>query len=384
MSTNRYDVPTAIGAPPNPILLAWRLAQQRRVRRALAHRGMAAFSIAAFGLLGALIAVATWRLLRMHGAELLAQLHAHSFTLMVAAAAIGWAATARRRRRAERELAQSWLASAPVSMRDRQSALRWRVGAEVLVPFAVVLVLLVGAGLASATVITLLIAAVAVGYVAGAGIGWRSGAKTLRSRAIALPRLRQSRVATSNVASVAALGRWSFEQLRAAANPQLEVRLLGAMLVSLPMGISPWIVLLLLAFSITVMAALSLLRASLVMIPEAAAWLRATPLGLGAFVRATCLRAVVWQVVFMGVGGALIVVLGAAAGVAFALMAAWLGVCVTALASAFACRNHPARLVLELVSISVLLLAAASFSPYTLMLVWPALWVWQERRMREA
>lgn len=88
------------------------------------------------------------------------------------------------------------------------------------------------------------------------------------------------------------------------------------------MGISPVIVLLILAFAVTALAALSLLRAALVMIPEAAAWLRATPLGLGAFVRAVCLRAGAWQIAFAVLGGAIVHALGASTAVACLLVAA--------------------------------------------------------------
>lgn len=384
MSTNRSGAPTILGAPTNPILLAWALMLRRRLQLALAQRGVATCSLVVFFVLGASIAVATWQLLRLHGAMLLAPLQAHAFTMMVAAAAISWATTARSRRRIERQLAQSWLASAPVSAHDRRTALRWRVGGEVILPFVSVMALILGAGLASATVITQLLATVIGGFVTGTALGWRTGGKPLRSIAIALPRLRLSQAPMAHDASLAALGRWPFAQLRAAANPHLEVRLFGALLLSMPMGIPAWIVLLILAFAATVLAALSLLRASLVMIPAAADWLRATPLGPGELVRASCLRAAVWQVGFAAIAGTLVHVLGAPTGLACALSAGWLGVCVTALASAHACRHHPGRLVIELFGIGALLLAIASVAPYALVLVWPALWAWQATRIRNA
>ncbi|MEP7098239.1 MAG: hypothetical protein ABI748_11290 [Dokdonella sp.] len=381
---NRCGAPTIVDATANPILLALTFARRRRVQRALAQRGVAACCIVAFVVLSALIALGALPLLHLHGAMLLAPLIAHTFAATLATVAISWAATARSRRRIEWQLAQSWLACAPISVRDRLAALRWRVGGEVLVPFAAVLASIFAAGLASGTVITPLIAAAALGFATGAALGWRTGAKPARSRAAAPPRLRPSRAATSLVASLAPLEHWPFAQLRAAANPRLEVRLLGALLLSLPMGIPPAIVLLLLAFAVTVLAALSLLRASLVMIPQGADWLRATPLDLGAFVRACCLRAGAWQVVLAAICDGIAHVLGAPTGAVFAFTSAWLVICITASVSALACRHRPARLMIERVGIGALLLAIASVAPLALMPVVPALWLCQTFRMRNA
>lgn len=77
------------------------------MKRLFARRGVAACSIAIFIVVGLSIAVVAWQLLRVNGATLLAPLQAHAFATTVAAAAIGWAATARSRRRIERQLAQS-------------------------------------------------------------------------------------------------------------------------------------------------------------------------------------------------------------------------------------------------------------------------------------
>jgi hypothetical protein len=131
--------PIIVSRRANPIRLAWTLASRHRVRHLFASRGRAACSIAAFVLLCASIAVATWQQLRLHGAIGLSPLLAQPFVAAIIATTIGWIATMRRRRRIERQIAQSWLASAPICVRDQRAALRWRVGIDVITPIAAVL-----------------------------------------------------------------------------------------------------------------------------------------------------------------------------------------------------------------------------------------------------
>lgn len=376
--------PIIVGTHANPVRLAWTLARRRRVRRLLADRGRAACSIAAVVLPGALIAVAGWRQLSLHGAILLSPLLAHPFVTASMVAALGWVATMRRRRHVECQFVQSWLASAPVLAHDRRAALRRRVGVEALTPIAAVPAALACAGLASGVPVADLLAALVAGLALGAIAGWRSGAKPSRRRAAASPRLRRPRAATSRAASLAPLGRWPFAQLRAAASPRIEARLICALLLGLPTGIPPSLALLIVAFAANALAAFSLLRASLATLAEAAGWLRATPVGLGAFARAACLRAGACQAAFATLGGMLAHALGASASTAALLAAAWLGACATATAGALACRHRPARLMIELAGTGALLLAIADVAPLALALALPALWLWQAIRMRKA
>lgn len=384
MPLNRPVASVIPRTPANPILLAWTLARRRRVRRLLGHRDAGAWRIATAATLGVSITLVSWRLLRVHGVMLLAPLQEHLLAAGCAAAAIGGTLTARSRRRVARQLAQSWLASAPVAACDELVALRWGVVCEVGVPLAGVLALIACAGAFGASTVTPLLAAVLVGFATGAAGGWHVAGKPPRRRASAWPRLRPSRPATSHEASVSPLGRLPFAQWRAGANPGVEARLLGALLLSLPMGIPPVIVLLLLAIAASALAALTLLRATLATIPAAADWLRATPLGLGVFVRTVSVGAGTWQIAFALLGGALAHALGASTGTACLLIVAWLAICATALASAFACRHHWARLAIELMGIGGLLAALAGIAPLLLALAIPALWAWQATRMRNA
>jgi hypothetical protein len=156
------------------------------------------------------------------------------------------------------------------------------------------------------------------------------------------------------------------------------------LLLGLPMGIPLWIALLILVFAMNALAAFSLLRASLATIPAAADWLRATPLSLGAFARATCLRAGACQAAFAILGGILVHALGASTRAAGLLAAMWLVVAITTTASALACRHQPARLMIELAGIGGLLFAVAGVAPFALGLALLALWLWQMARIRNA
>ena len=369
-------------AQANPILLAKALEWRRRALRLLAHRGWSACSLLTGVVIAVLLAVAAVGTLRVHRAQWLTPLLAHELSASAVAAALAWAAIARVRRNAEERLAQSWLASAPVSVRHRRVAVRSFVAGYVGLPVLAVFVVIASAAFATGAPVLRLLGLPAAGFAVGAAAGWRSGSKPVKCRPNPLPRLRPARASTSLAATLTPLARWPFAQWRAGANPVIEVRLIGALLLGLPHGVPPLTALLLLALGAVSLAAFALLRATVVMIPQAADWLRATPLRAGLLVRSACLRAGAWQIAFAALGGALLCVLGAATGLAFVVAAMWLGLCVTASASALDCRHQPSRLALELFGLVALLLAIARIAAFALALVLPVLWAWQIIRLR--
>lgn len=153
------------------------------------------------------------------------------------------------------------------------------------------------------------------------------------------------------------------------------------MLVSLPHGVPLRIAIPALLLCGTALAAQALLAAMLQVMPAAAGWLRSTPLGHAALLRALCRRGRAWQGAAALGACLLLVALGVAAPRALGVGAIWLAWCATALAATWLRRLQPRRARIEVRVLGVLLLAVAGVAWPLLPAVLPALWIWQWRRM---
>lgn len=319
----------------NPILLALRLSRRRRLRQFFAQPAQAGLLLALVAALAASIGFALWHPMTTHGRWLLIALGAHVPILTMSAGLLGWWTLRRSRYRGNREFALSWLVTAPVAVRDLLHALRYRVGREVAIPLVLLLALPALLGIASATFAGAVLAGCAAGYAGGALAAW-CFAKPMREPARSNPRLRRSRVSRSSAASLAALARWPFAQTRAAAAPRGEAPLFAALLLMMPSGIPPLIALLLLAFAVNALFAISLLHAQLETLKVAANWLRTTPLGAAAFARAMYSRSGIAQLICGAIAGVLAFALGAFARPSIMVAAGWLAVTTVVLALGWA------------------------------------------------
>ena len=371
--------------PANPMLLARKL-ERRRHWRQLA----AAASRTRWLLLAAVAGIALMTLLfgqgwAWHVAMTVPRfLSDHPISLAVLSALLTMSQVLRGRRHAALEWSTSWLASAPVRDDEIQVALRWRVATQMapllVVAFAAMALCIASDAASHASGIL----AIVLGTVTGAVIGWRLGARPSRATPMAPPRLARSRVPTAWAPGTAALARWPFAQLRAAANPRLHAALVGGVLLSLPHSVPPRIAVSMLLLAGIALAAEGLLAALLNTLVEASEWLRTSPISRIRLHRALLGRAGGWQVAAAAVAGALLVVAGAAPQHALAMGAIWLAWCVSSVGTVLAWRSQvlPARL--ERIAIAACVLTIGMTSAYPLLALWPLWWIWQWRRGQRA
>ena len=127
-----------------------------------------------------------------------------------------------------------------------------------------------------------------------------------------------------------------------------------------------------------------MLQALLATIPDAAAWLRATPLSPTAFARSLCLRGGIALLAALLLAALLLLALGAArmSVLAFgAVASAW---CVTAIGNALAARHQPDRARGERIALALAGLALLGSAWWLLPLALPILWWRDARRARRA
>ncbi|MBO9661629.1 hypothetical protein [Dokdonella sp.] len=341
------------------------------------------FLCALAGTLVVAVAFVLWRRLQADGRALLAVLEAQPVLVAIASVALGWNLTRTARRRAQKTFATSWLATTPLDAREILAATRRQVALRVLPVLAASLAVPLAAMAASGADARRSLALIGGGFLVGALTGWRSGTRTNVSVSAASPRLSAARATTSNAAGVAALARWPFARLLADANPRQHAQLVAGVLLMLPMGIPPSTALLIVLLAASLIAAHALLQALLATIPDAAGWLRATPMPLPVLARTLCLRS----------GGALLAAIVLATSLLFALGAsrsailafgavasAW---CVTAIGNALASRHRPERARGERIALALAVLALLGSAWWLLPIALPMLWwrdAWRARR----
>lgn len=362
------------------LALMWRLEMRARRRRWFAAPVRMITIVAALTLLMPLALAAAWPRLHEQTAALLALPHAHPFALGASAALAAFARMQAQRRRAERDHAASWLATAPIERHDVIAFLRWRAAATAVPLGAFAIAILATLGWLDERSVGDTGIFAGVGLIVGAIVGWRSGARVDVAAATPLPRLRNSESPSVATAGFAALRRWPFAQLLASANPRQHARIVAAVLLSLPMGIAPSVAVPILLLLATGLGAVALLQALLATIPRAADNLRSTPLPLPRWVVLLGARAFACEVVAAAFAAVLGCMLGASMQAALAGAAVWLLWVAFATLCAVAARHRPARLRGELFAFAVVLLALAAIAPPLLLVALPASAGWQAKR----
>jgi len=353
----------AVLPAPSALRLARRFEYANRLRafRELTPRRRHLLMIASVALLIATLVVG-YQVCR-GTAWLLALLRTHWPAVVVVAALIARSQIARSRRRAEHRFRTSWLAVTPIAPRDVSAMVR----RNVLVPFVAglgtAMVFVGAAGVVNESATGGVAAALLAGSLAGALAGWWSGGRLPRIATesdVRIGRLRDERAAPIGLA---ALGRWPFAERFANLRPRVDARVFGTALLSLPMGIPPFVaVLLLLALAVAVAAA-SLLKAQLGVVPRADDWLRSTPLALNDFAVASSARGLAWQCAYAIAMGLLLAALGARPMVIVASVAGWIAWVAVSMLTAFACRHRPRQVRTELLVLGVTLAALATVAP---------------------
>lgn len=367
-------------APAPALRLQARLLANARRRHWLRHKPLLALA----GVLAVAVAWVAWRRLQADGGALLALLHDQPLAVGVAGFALAWSLTRNARRRTQQTLAKSWLATAPIDARETLAATRRAVAWRVVPPLVAILAVLLAAMAASGADASQTLALAGAGLALGTLAGWRSGARADAVATVALPRLSARRGAASNAAGLGAHARWPFARLLADANPRQHAQLVAGVLLMLPMGIPPFVAVLIVLLAASLIAAHSLLLALLATIPAAAAWTRATPLPLGTFARSLCLRSGIVLAATIAIATLLLTLLGASpiAALAFAAVAsAW---CVTAIGHALASRHRPERARGERIAIALAMLALLGSAWWLLPVALPLLWWRDVQRARRA
>lgn len=192
---------------------------------------------------------------------------------------VGWITlilAARERQRSRRDAEHSWLSALPLGKQAFAAVARRRI-ASVLATVVVMTVLLLFAlgwlcALPFQSIATLVLL-LAAGMVFGAGIGWVLARKAPRSKRIRLPSI-AARVEGQRFP----LGRWPLSHSRAHADLALHARAIGALLLALPVGVPPLVVIAIIVFGLMALAILDITRALLTTTRQAGAWLRGLPL----------------------------------------------------------------------------------------------------------
>lgn len=373
--------PTSIEtAPASALRLQARLVASARRRHWRRHTPLLALAGAA----AVAAAFVAWYRLQADGGALLALLRNRPLAVVVAGFALGWNLTRNARRRAQRSFAASWLATAPIDAREILAATRRRVARNVLPAFAAILAVPCAAMAASGADASQTLALIGAGFAAGAMAGWRSGARATPSATVALPRLSAARAMASNAAGLGALARWPFARLLADANPRQHAQLIAGVLLTLPMGAPLSVALPIVLLTATLIAAHALLQALLATIPEAAGWMRATPLPLSALSRSLCLRSGSVLAAAILFAALLLLVLGASPASTLAFVGLALAWCATTIGHALASRHRPGRVRGERIAMALAALALLGSAWWILPVALPILWWHAGRRARRA
>lgn len=192
---------------------------------------------------------------------------------------VGWMAmsvAARQRRQSRRDAQRSWLAALPLGERVFAAAARRQVVGVVTAALLFALVSLLGLGwmleLPHRSVLTLSLLLI-VGATLGAMVGWMLSRKDPRPSRIRLP----SGVIGTRTQRFP-IGRWPLRHSRAHADLAFHSRSIGAILLSLPIGIPPIAVIAVIVSGLAALTIWDLSRALLTTTRSAGAWLRSLPI----------------------------------------------------------------------------------------------------------
>lgn len=250
---------------------------------------------------------------------------------------VGWVAlvfAARQRRQSRRSAEQSWLAALPLGQQVFAAAARRWIATVLTIALAMTLALLFVLGwlLALPVQSTVTLAMLlTTGALSGATVGWTLARKPPRRKRIRLPS-----IATHAKARRFPLGRWPVAHSRAHADFGLHARAIGALLLSLPIGVPALVVIAIIVFGLMVLVIFDITRALLTTTNQAGAWLRSLPLhphkatfalaGRSLLIAIAATILLVVAILPAGIRGstaiAIIVVIGSTIAIAFAVIAA--------------------------------------------------------------
>jgi len=320
----------------------------------------------------------------VHPAWLLDPLRTHWPAVALGAAMITRTGVARSRRNAERRFATSWLAVAPIAPLDVSAMIRRRVLVSFVVVLGAAMLVVEAMGVSGAISTGSVLVAVLAGSLAGALAGWWSGGRTRHAATesrVRIARLPNTRDATIGLT---ALGRWPFAARFANLRPRFEARVFGAALLSLPMGIPPLVAVLLLLSLAVVVAATTLLKAYVDVVPRAADWLRSTPVTTRDFAISSSVRVLSWQCAYGGAMGLLMAGLGARPIAIVASAAGWIAWVIVSMLTALACRHRRHYMRIELVALGAMLATLATIALPAALVAAVAVWIVQWKRAAAA
>jgi hypothetical protein len=313
----------------HPLLLAEWLALRNLVTRARAH----AMKVVMAGL-AALAAFAVLLLtLRSQFPAAISALLTYRLLMMIVIGAYAYSVVGKQRHRAEIRYTQFWLAAAPVRNYSRALAILvvslLPLAAQLVAACGVLAVMGVVGGIEVAWVGELMLW-IAAATVFGAAVGWWSARRSRSDEMEGSRYVRQPKVHTNTVPSVAALSGWPVAQVRAWGRPEnLRVLLMIAML-AVQAGSSALVGLSVVAIWLLGGYLAGLLTAVLQTATMASRWLRSTPLPFAQFAWAICRRALLYQVIATAFAIVLMVILGSPLLSALYVGGLWLSIVVLA------------------------------------------------------
>lgn len=293
---------------------------------------------------------------------LMARLASQPAPFAFAATLLAGIAALRRHRRLRAAHAVSWLGVLPVQAWPHRLVLAGRGLVPVLgiVMAAPLLVALRADGERPVAALALVIACGCLGALAG----WWQGRRDAPP-----PRLRDRRLprhGTTIVPGLGALARWPLAQAVADGDPGLHTRVLGALLLMLPMGTTGAQGLGVLVVGASALVVVETSRALLATVPRAAQWLPSAPLAVSQWAWPLCRRVVLVQVIAGMLGGFALVALGVTPGPVVAVVATAWATSAWLVDAAFAWRDDSRRARMIQCAVLATVAVTAAVSPWAL------------------
>lgn len=255
------------------------------------------------------------------------------YWVLTAVVTIVYAASsvARRRRRMHDLHLQSWLIAAPVP----QASLRASQAIRTLLPtlaqilLAASFVLLVEWMTAQAQGAGKVVAAIAVGLLVGAAVGWRASVEHSAARSFASRYVPSKRKRATMRPDGRALSKWPIAQVLAWSRPENSRYVLIVALFAVQGGSSAIVGLSVVALYFICSYLAALLSALLHVARSASVWLCVTPMAMSEFVWNLSVRALVHQAFGTALVAVFMLLLGAPLALTLQLAALWLGLVIS-------------------------------------------------------
>lgn len=307
----------------NPILHAEMLAWRARCRSIKDWSARAWLIAALMTVLGIALIVGWWSFSRAHASWLLATAMLQPFGVLGLCAALTCYVAMHGRQRRYARFAQSWFTALALSSRQTGVALALPVAGSVLLVWLALAMTIAFAAAATAPAAKIIVSVqlcIFLGTMFGGLLGWWFGRKARHrgGRALAWRRVGKALARTDGLSIVS---RWPLLHARSAVDPTFHARVFLPVLLGMPVGVPVTAIVFIIGMCGVTLLLIEIARGLLSVVPEAALWLRSTPLPTPVLIRTLGRRTGSWFIAWLVVTGAALIGLGLPLPVSGALVA---------------------------------------------------------------